>query len=140
MHPPPGSAGLSNGVETENGVANAVSNIKQSKCPVTATVIHSAKRDGSSFMTYEQRIRAYMLVSEVFDLLVTDHDGCANMLMQDKSRVCISGNGEKTCYAKKSALFVEVTWYDGGKYFQPLVFRKKSYLDQLTLFMYFNYV
>jgi hypothetical protein len=63
-------------------------------------------------MTYEQRIRACILVLDVFDLLYTDPDRYETMLLQDKARVCINGNGEDTFYVKKSALFVEATCDD----------------------------
>jgi hypothetical protein len=123
--PPTGNAGLSNGVKSEGGLVNAVSSIKHSKRRAAAMVTYSAHWDDSHFMAHEQYIRACLLVSEVCDLLITDPDGYENMLIQDKSRVCISGNGEDKFYVKKSALFVEVTCGDKGKYFQPLFFGKK---------------
>jgi hypothetical protein len=76
---------------------------------------------------------ACLLVSEVFDLLITDPNGYANMLPKKKSRVCISGNGEDTFNVIKSALFVEATCDDEGNYFPPLIFRELSYLYQLTI-------
>jgi hypothetical protein len=102
-------------VKTYSGFTNVVTTTNQSKCPATAMVTHSAEA------TYEQHIRDCLLVLDVFDLLVTAPDGYENMLLQDTAHICINGNDEDTFYVKKSALFVEATCDDEGKYFQLLV-------------------
>jgi hypothetical protein len=120
------NAGIANGVKHEEGLANAIPSITQSKCPATSMVTHIANWDGSHFMTYKQRIRAYLFFSEVFDLLVADPNNYDNMLLKDKSRVCTNGNGEHKFVVQKSALFVEATCDDEGKYFPPLLFHELS--------------
>jgi hypothetical protein len=139
-YPPPRECRY--GFKNEGGLTNAVSSINQYKRPAAVMVTHSAKRDSRRFTMYEQRIRVCLFVSEVFDLLFSDPDpdpaGYENMLMKDKYRVYINGNGEDNFYIKKSALLVEATCDDEGKYFQPLLFRKMPCLAQLNIVHFFQ--
>jgi hypothetical protein len=86
----------------EEGLDKVIPSITQVKDPAMVVMVtHITNRDGSRFMTYTQRIRAYLLLSEVVDLLITDPNGYDNMLLKDKSRGCINGNGEDTLCQEK---------------------------------------
>jgi hypothetical protein len=101
----------SNVVKTEE---HAASNLK--RCASTDLRV-PAKRTVATAMPDKQRIMSCVLVSEVMQLLPTDPEGYAHMLMKDESRTRVNGNGTDTFFVRKAGILSEARCEDEGKHF-----------------------